>query len=125
MPCRWMRAATHGFRHLPHVFILMFWSSLRTLTKEVQSTSIAYRNAGRQHQCSSGTGHGIPCLLRKGLPLQDYHTIYKLCYSDLQGELQRVAREHIETEGHALYRKHTQTQPLGQPGVALKVRGSP
>ena len=66
------------------------------------------------------------CLARsdKGCLLQDYHTIYKLCYSDLQGELQRVAREHIETEGHALYRKHTQTQPLGQPGVALKVRNS-
>ena len=71
---------------------------------------------------SQGAVHGVPCLLRKGLPVQDYHTIYKLCYSDLQGELQRVAREHIETEGHALYRKHTQTQPLGQPGVALKVR---
>ena len=68
--------------------------------------------------------HFLGCLVcsGKGLPVQDYHTIYKLCYSDLQGELQRVAREHIETEGHALYRKHTQTQPLGQPGVALKVR---
>ena len=52
---------------------------------------------------------------------QDYHTIYKLCYSDLQDHLQVAAVRHITEEGHALYERHARTHPHGLPGVALKV----
>ena len=55
------------------------------------------------------------------LYLQDYHTIYKLCYSDLQDHLQAAAVRHITEEGHALYERHARTNPHGLPGVALKV----
>ena len=53
--------------------------------------------------------------------MQDYHTIYKLCYSDLQGKLQEEAVRHIRQEGHALYQRHARLHPHGLPGVALKV----
>ena len=57
--------------------------------------------------------------------LQDYHTIYKLCYSDLQDHLQVAAVRHITEEGRALYERHARTHPHGLPGVALKVLSSP
>lgn len=55
------------------------------------------------------------------MALQDYHTIYKLCYSDLQDHLQVAAVRHITEEGHALYERHARMHPHGLPGVALKV----
>ncbi len=53
--------------------------------------------------------------------LQDYHTIYKLCYSDLQDNLQNEAVTHIKKEGYALYERHARLHPNSAPGVALKV----
>ncbi len=52
--------------------------------------------------------------------LQDYHTIYKLCYSDLQDGPQRAALAHIAAEGRAAYEAFAAKQPLGPPGISLK-----
>lgn len=53
--------------------------------------------------------------------MQDYHTIYKLCYSDLQDAMQRAALTHIAAEGQRAYEEFAARQPRGPPGIALKV----
>jgi hypothetical protein len=53
--------------------------------------------------------------------VQDYHTIYKLCYSDLQDAAQRAALSHIAAEGKRAYEEFAARLPLGPPGICLKV----
>ena len=56
---------------------------------------------------------------------QDYHTIYKLCYSDLQDAAQRAALAHIAAEGRSAYEAFAAHQPQGPPGISLKARRHP
>ncbi|BDA41955.1 hypothetical protein COCOBI_02-7530 [Coccomyxa sp. Obi] len=51
----------------------------------------------------------------------DYHTIYKLCYTDLQDAAQQAALSHIAAEGRRAYEEFAARLPNGQPGISLKV----
>ncbi len=52
---------------------------------------------------------------------QDYHTIYKLCYTDLQDAAQQDALSHIAAEGRRAYEEFAARLPNGPPGICLKV----
>ena len=52
---------------------------------------------------------------------QDYHTIYKLCYTDLQDAAQQAALSHIAAEGRRAYEEFAARLPNGPPGISLKV----
>ncbi|KAK9909002.1 hypothetical protein WJX75_005921 [Coccomyxa subellipsoidea] len=51
----------------------------------------------------------------------DYHTIYKLCYTDLQDAAQQTALSHIAAEGRRAYEEFAARLPNGPPGICLKV----
>ena len=51
----------------------------------------------------------------------DYHTMYKLVYNDLQGELQKEVLAHLKREGEAVAAVVAGSGPGAPPGAVLKV----
>ncbi len=51
----------------------------------------------------------------------DYHTMYKLVYNDLQGDIQNDVLEHLKREGEAVAAVVQGSGPGAPPGAVLKV----
>lgn len=51
----------------------------------------------------------------------DYQTLYKMVYNDLQGEAQRSVLQHISTQGQVALQELQAVAPTAPPGVCLKV----
>lgn len=51
----------------------------------------------------------------------DYHTMYKLVYNDLQGDIQNEVLEHLKREGEAVAAVVQGSGPYAPPGAVLKV----
>jgi hypothetical protein len=51
----------------------------------------------------------------------DYHTMYKLVYNDLQGDVQNEVLEHLKREGEAVAAVVQGSGPGAPPGAVLKV----
>jgi len=51
----------------------------------------------------------------------DYHTMYKLVYNDLQGDIQNDVLEHLKREGEAVAAVVQGSGPNAPPGAVLKI----
>ncbi|KAK9810420.1 hypothetical protein WJX72_010416 [[Myrmecia] bisecta] len=105
---------------LPHLTTL----SRAALVDALQKVGLRYRT---QRQCWARN----ICLSTHGTQLTqlkaflddggDYHNVYKLLYSDMQGAYQKELLQHISTAGQEALQEHRQKHPRGPPGVALKI----
>ncbi|KAK9804158.1 hypothetical protein WJX73_006372 [Symbiochloris irregularis] len=51
----------------------------------------------------------------------DYHTTFKLVYSDLQGNNQKEVKRHMQVQGQKALSAFQRQHPQGPPGISLKV----